>query len=116
MASDRNIATELERWTSLAATHGHDSWEGKPESANRAFAELQKTEKDLEEMDPTAVAYTLEPLLRHNDLYVRAAAARWMLRLDPQLAVPVLEELDKTFGGGWQIDAHYTLEAFREGA
>jgi hypothetical protein len=110
-----NIRLELDRWTALAAAHGHDSWEGKPKSANRAFAKLQLLQRDLEEAHGDAVKGALAPLLMHDDLYVRVAAAVWMLRFDPDLAVSILEELDSKGGGGWHITAHYILEAFRDG-
>jgi hypothetical protein len=113
-----SIPRELDKWVRLVATHGRDSWEGQPKSANRAFSKAKAVEDGLlKNADAGALRDALAPLLAHADLYVRVAAAVWMLRLDPAIAVPVLEELgrDEGPGGGWQIDAHYVLEAFRAG-
>jgi len=111
-----DIGSEIETWTRLAAVHGKESWEGTPEAANRAFKQRKALETRLEESDAAAVPTVLKSLLSHADPYVRGAAAAWMLRFDPEAAIPVLEDLQRVPGSGsWRITAEYVLKAYRDG-
>src|ERR1700745_4313821 len=84
----------VEAFAELAREQGEALKQGNPKKANRRTALIDKTFAQIKERGPEAWKQFLF-LLRHAEGYVRYFAAIYTLRSNPNLALPVLERLDR---------------------
>ena len=100
----RDFAEEAARWHSLV---GDDA-----ETANRIFDRLHAVAKELRRTPAGRAG--LESLTSHELAGVRLLAATECLAWSAEVAVPVLEQVERS-GGLHAVSAKYTLRSYRAG-
>jgi hypothetical protein len=103
----------VEAFAELAREQGEALKEGNSKKANRRTELIDTTFAEMKERGPEAWKQFLF-LLSHAEGYVRYFAAVYALRSNPNLALPVLERLDREERGLLAFRAGQALKQWRE--
>jgi len=104
----------VEAFAKAAKEQGEALDKCNPKKANRRTKLIHKTFAEMKQRGPEAWQQFLF-LLNHPDPYVRYFAATYALRANPNLAIPVLERIDRDEHGILAFRAGQALKQWRLG-
>lgn len=109
----KNIDDMIEEYIQLTISRGEALEEGNSKKANKQFDKIRKIEKELK-LDSDLYVKYFEPLLEHENDYVKVNAAYSLLPLTTKKSEKVLAELSKK-RGLMAFEAEMTLQEWKKG-
>jgi hypothetical protein len=111
-SKDTKMLNALEQFVKGAEKHEDAMSKNDPATASEGAHQLMAAFRIIKKLDPSLS--DLKSLLEHENVSVRSAAAARLLPIDEQLALPILEEIEKQKGRAG-FNAHMVIQQWKKG-